>query len=963
MKKLLLLFALTVALPIAALAQGNTWQEATILNSGTTASGTMSSKDADDWYKIELPKDGNVTFDVSTDGDLLVRYVQLYYLSDEGSIKEGEYGYVYKDDGVRSFTCNALLSNPYYVRVHREKGEGNYFMKYTYTPNRYGNDTEPNNEWKTAQKIEMGQTVQGHLGFWKMEKNYLYGWKILDGDDYYKIEVPTEGSITLDLKCEETLDVSLLEVKFPEPSNGTPLLRTNINPSKVQGPLVSEDVLPGTYYVLVHRNSDTGSYGGYTLKYTHKPYNCDPEPNNDYEHAIEIKDGETIRGHFGSMLGQPNTSGNYRDGEDWYKVTVTDGGQTLLSFVPEEAKVMPKYLYNLYVMENGELKSIKNGQPGGQSVILQTPEGQNGTYYLKLNGYYDPGYYTLTRGTLRRSEDSKLRINYIGRNQIRLGVPTPFQVKVENLDSKPSESFFLAVAASDDVKLLYADCPCDTGVVRQTWADMGSDKANCATFIVPYLDPYESYTFTMCAEAAVDGKTYDYARAASPRHRAVLTGTAVVVGVYVAGIVGSMIVDNVKGYLIEKAKPKLADQEDLDRYQRALEMTDEEMRGKKEKYNVVVHGVKTVAKDAGEKVMKLAPGGAPVASVMGVVEDVYEVAPTIRRGLMGKWGNMSDVDDALDFMNEGTPGHELKTADVKVGVTQKVRSWDPNEMVGPVGVGDENYIGETRTMDYRILFENKKEATAPAYRIRINDVLDENVFDVNSVRFGETSHEGMGYDWKMTREGNRLSWDIEGIELPPNVNAPEGEGYVSFSVDLKPGLKSGTQLKNKAAIIFDYNETIETNEYVNTLDLVAPEATILSHSVGAADTVTVRCTGSDAGSGISHYVFYGSVDGGEYGYIGESFEPEFSFKQDPKTVVDLKVYAVDNVSNMQAASTQAYTVGIEGITYAPAATNGWAIFRLNGTTVATGQGVPNVQLPAGIYIVREGGNARKIVVE
>ena len=77
-------------------------------------------------------------------------------------------------------------------------------------------------------------------------------------------------------------------------------------------------------------------------------------------------------------------------------------------------------------------------------------------------------------------------------------------------------------------------------------------------------------------------------------------------------------------------------------------------------------------------------------------------------------------------------------------------------MCGPVGVGDENYIGKTQTINYRITFENKAEAGAPAYRIRISDELDENVFDVSSVRFGETSHNGVGYQWEMSRDGNKL---------------------------------------------------------------------------------------------------------------------------------------------------------------------------------------------------------------
>ena len=960
MKKLLLLFALTVALPIAALAQGNTWQEATILNSGTTASGTMSSKDADDWYKIELPKDGNVTFGVSTDGDLLVRYVQLYYLSDEGSIKEGEYGYVYKDDGVRSFTCNALLSNPYYVRVHREKGEGNYFMKYTYTPNRYGNDTEPNNEWKTAQKIEMGQTVQGHLGFWKMEKNGLYGWKILDGDDYYKIEVPTEGSITLDLKCEETLDVSLLEVKFPEPSNGTLLLRTNMNPSKVQGPLVSEDVLPGTYYVLVHRNSDTGSYGGYTLKYTHEPYNCDPEPNDDYEHAIEIKDGETIRGHFGSMLGQPNTSGNYREGEDWYKVTVTDGSQALLSIVPEEAKVMPRYAYNLYVMENGELKSIKNGVPGGQSFTLQTPEGQNGTYYLELNGHYNPGYYTLTRGALRRSAGSKIRINTTGRGLVRLGVPTPISVKVENISVDSTGSFFVSLPVTPDMEILYADVPTEEGTVRYLHDDFAindPDEGDCAVFIIPDLGPHATYSFTIYAQGRVSNNT----RSSSPMKESWLGKKAVALMAALRSDAErfkeefeweDVIDDGVTVAVIRAGiNTKVFPKENRDDYAKIVGLTPNTYKvGAKPKAVPIVHYTTKVCERIAEASF---PGMATFNALKASGQIANDMVNSFRRKLwLWIWKDLGYIPDP-DVM------------DGKMAANQVVRSLDPNEMVGPIGVGDENYIGETRTIDYRILFENKKEATAPAYRIRISDVLDENVFDVSSVRFGETSHEGVGYDWKITREGNRLSWDIEGIELPPNVNAPEGEGYVSFSVGLKPGLKSGTQLKNKAAIIFDYNETIETNEYMNTLDLVAPIAEMKEATV-EGNTATVTCTATDEGAGVSHYLFYASLNGGEARYLGQNTEPTFSFDAGKNADYTVYALAVDHVGNTQTAAPATLTfnpTGIHGITYAPAATNGWAVYRLNGTTAATGQGVPNVQLPAGIYIIREGGKSRKVVVK
>ena len=269
-------------------------------------------------------------------------------------------------------------------------------------------------------------------------------------------------------------------------------------------------------------------------------------------------------------------------------------------------------------------------------------------------------------------------------------------------------------------------------------------------------------------------------------------------------------------------------------------------------------------------------------------------------------------------------------------------------------------------MDYRILFENKKEATAPAYRIRISDVLDENVFDVNSVRFGSTSHEGMQYNWKMTREGNTLNWDIEGIELPPNVNAPEGEGYVTFSVDLKPGLKSGTEIKNKATIIFDYNAPIETNEYINTLDLVAPTGKVQAVTLNN-NQFTVSCSGEDAESGISFYKYYYSVDGGDFQLFTESDWPEVDVPiEQGRKASDYSfcVVAVDNVGNTQLTLSDPWVVAT-AINKLEAEPNNdtWTITNLNGLVVASGKGALSVPLAKGVYIIRQGSTTRKIILK
>jgi hypothetical protein len=57
-------------------------------------------------------------------------------------------------------------------------------------------------------------------------------------------------------------------------------------------------------------------------------------------------------------------------------------------------------------------------------------------------------------------------------------------------------------------------------------------------------------------------------------------------------------------------------------------------------------------------------------------------------------------------------------------------------------------------------------------------------------------------------------------------NPPEGDGFVSFSVGLKEELWTNDEIRNKATIVFDANEPIITNEYLNTLDMDEPQSRV-----------------------------------------------------------------------------------------------------------------------------------------
>lgn len=239
---------------------------------------------------------------------------------------------------------------------------------------------------------------------------------------------------------------------------------------------------------------------------------------------------------------------------------------------------------------------------------------------------------------------------------------------------------------------------------------------------------------------------------------------------------------------------------------------------------------------------------------------------------------------------------------------EKVSSWDPNEKIGPGGYGEANFVTDATRMNYQILFENKAQATAPAWRIVIDDTLS-SAFDASSVVFDGASRSG----FEFSVNGQALHWEITGIELPPNVTPPEGEGYVSFSVNTVPGLSSGTALENRAVIVFDYNEPILTNTFVNTLDFRAPTTTmrVLPSEVSGGDLV-VRWDAVDADgeSGVMSTNLFMSVDGQAFQSMGSTQADSMIISVEP--LHDYRFYAlsIDQVGSMETVRPALSTVSV-----------------------------------------------------
>ena len=230
---------------------------------------------------------------------------------------------------------------------------------------------------------------------------------------------------------------------------------------------------------------------------------------------------------------------------------------------------------------------------------------------------------------------------------------------------------------------------------------------------------------------------------------------------------------------------------------------------------------------------------------------------------------------------------------------RSVSSLDPNEMVGPAGAGDEHWLKHNQDMDYTIFFENKSTATAPAHTITIRDTLDTTTLDLSSFGFthfawGDTTFtiEGTNVQ-EFTRDVDlrpakelivRVSGKLDTIKgiadwtilslnpitreeeedpdlgvLPPNDEKGSGEGYVGYRITQKGSLASGTSIHSKATIVFDTNDPIATNDFVNRVATVAPVSAVAS-VVAVGDSLLLTFSGTDTESGIATYEVWAQLN-------------------------------------------------------------------------------------------------------
>jgi hypothetical protein len=233
-----------------------------------------------------------------------------------------------------------------------------------------------------------------------------------------------------------------------------------------------------------------------------------------------------------------------------------------------------------------------------------------------------------------------------------------------------------------------------------------------------------------------------------------------------------------------------------------------------------------------------------------------------------------------------------------------VTSFDPNEIYGPQGFGQNRYLKAGSAMPYVVTFENVDTALAPAQIVRVALQLDPTVFDVKRTTLGDVTIGENTYFFEANRQTffrdidlrpannvivrvnanvdtltGSIEWLFTSLDpatmdvltdplggfLPPNVTFPEGEGSVSFITYPLPSVTQSDTLACFADIYFDQNEPIVTGTWKNNIDETSP-ATSLSPTatIENGNVMVLGLNGSDNESGLESYWLHFKIGSGNW---------------------------------------------------------------------------------------------------
>ncbi|HEX5155160.1 MAG TPA: T9SS type A sorting domain-containing protein [Parafilimonas sp.] len=307
-------------------------------------------------------------------------------------------------------------------------------------------------------------------------------------------------------------------------------------------------------------------------------------------------------------------------------------------------------------------------------------------------------------------------------------------------------------------------------------------------------------------------------------------------------------------------------------------------------------------------------------------------------GLFGNGGFFDKLDSTLGL--------------IKKWFVEGITPGDPNQITGPDGYAEKKWMSVKDRLSYRIDYENDANiATASAQNVFLHFPVDKNI-NINSFRLGSYGFNQYNFfvpentTYYTTRLDLRDSlnlyvdvtagidivkheffWTLRSID-PLTGKAPtdlrgflpvsdtgkaklydstnQGKGYATFSIVPESFLKTGDSIPATASIVFDFNDPVGTNIWVNYIDAVAPASKISSFDT-SVNNITLHFTGTDdpGGTGVKYYDLYVSDSAKPFVLYKTNIDSSsFVFSGTPGDEYSFFTLATDNVGNKETLKTK-----------------------------------------------------------
>jgi hypothetical protein len=302
---------------------------------------------------------------------------------------------------------------------------------------------------------------------------------------------------------------------------------------------------------------------------------------------------------------------------------------------------------------------------------------------------------------------------------------------------------------------------------------------------------------------------------------------------------------------------------------------------------------------------------------------------------------------------------------------QQIISQDPNSIIGPKGTGTSAMVPIKQPLPYTILFTNVPAAPAPAQQVTVTQQIDPPNLDWGSFRLTGFGFDGMtfsvpadeayyqttidltkqlGFEVQFTgtidESTGIATWVFTTIDpatgqipldptigfLPPEDSSfadggdfssfnPNdlGEGFVSYTIMANQADITGTVITAEAAVTFDTQPPLDTNEVSNTVDAgagLSSSATTLPPFENSL-SFPVSWSGSDPSnaSGLNDYTVYVSDNGGPYtAWLQNTSLTSAPFVGQDGHTYGFYTVAADNAGNFQATPTAPQTTTVVDVT-------------------------------------------------